>query len=406
MKKIALLSISLLLIGLAVFVSCKKDSNSCATCSEGKSIPTEGSVFNHSFIFKQFYNDRDEYGYLYQTYTEKEKFEDIVNRLGISTLTKSGQDNAILIAYSNKAYDTTFNLDVKTIVGYLMYYFENDKLYTRVLKVKDGKLEEDGYYSTSTSGVGIGDIADIGHYIISNQTKTAIYICKKGQGKSFYKTNLPILQYKLKLKNFAKNNLKATGGKKCPSSYNGCPSGQKGDCQTKDDSGNKGWYCTGEGGDCLIANVGGGIEIALAAGTLGVLNVDYNLVQDKLHQFEDNYLANSNTGITFIAKHYALSERLLLSTELNYSFNVIQLVYIATTMHDDFLPVVNQLLTNPTSSSILYNTQQRDNMLAFFDFLRALYPDQASKDIIDSIKLDINTNCNKTVAEVHSFFSV
>lgn len=407
MKKIILLSTSLLVLALVAFYSCKKESNICSDCGEAPFIPTKGDILNHSFTFNH-YSSVDE-GNFFQTHVSKSNFDDIVSKMGIESFTKPNQSNSILIAYLYKSYDTAFDLDVKSIAGFLMYYFENDKLYTKVLKVVGDKIVEDYYYSTSTDRVGLRDIYEVGYFAISDKIKTAIFIGNKGEGRSFVKTNLPILRYKLKLKSkiFAGNNLKAEGGKRCPSAYNGCPSGQKGACQTKDNAGNSGWYCTGNSGgdDCLIVNVGGGLGDALLSGALSVLSVDYSAVTNTLYQFEGNYLANSQKGLTFIVKHYDLSNRLLGENELNYSFSVPQLVYIATTLSEDFVPVVNQLLTDPNSTSVLYNTSTRDELVGFFNFLKDLYPDQASKNTIDGIISDININCNKTVAEVHLFFN-
>lgn len=168
------------------------------------------------------------------------------------------------------------------------------------------------------------------------------------------------------------------------------------------DGGPNGTCVPGSGKDCPPIKGGKVIDNALSSGQ--TIGIDFTTVSvlDNLYNFRDNYLRNSARGIEYMNLYYLLTDELF-DNNINYSLS--DAVYMYNTIHTYVIPNLNEIMSNPNGQNILITNAEKDAILNFLDWAEDLESKQEYKNVINSIRIDFLSQCNKSVEDVNAYIT-
>jgi hypothetical protein len=178
-----------------------------------------------------------------------------------------------------------------------------------------------------------------------------------------------------------------------------CESPIRGRCKN---GGPNGTCMPGSGKDCPPIKGKIVIDNALSQGQQLGINFTTESVLNNLYSFRDNYLRNSARGIEYMNLYYLLTDELF---DNNIVYSISDAVYIFNTINDYVIPNINELMSNPTSQNILIDNDERDAIINFINWACNLESKQEYKNVINSIRSDFLSQCNKSNQEVNSFIT-
>jgi hypothetical protein len=158
----------------------------------------------------------------------------------------------------------------------------------------------------------------------------------------------------------------------------------------------------GSGKDCPPIKGKIVIDNALSQGQQLGINFTTESVLNNLYSFRDNYLRNSARGFEYMNLYYLLTDELF---DNNIVYSISDAVYIFNTINDYVIPNINELMSNPTSQNILIDNDERDAIINFINWAYNLESKQEYKNVINSIRSDFLSQCNKSNQEVNSFIT-
>jgi hypothetical protein len=376
MKKIFLLSIAI--SGLIYFLSCKKDIKECSTCYASYSSVT--SVLDGESLNFKNYSTIKQKNWLVSEVNEN-LIQRVLEILKVESNFSSNERVSTIVVFSGNKINSTFSLNTETYLGAIIYYIYENKLYTRTIELdKDKKINID--FSTTTDAVSINDYYNIGEILFS-EAKSLVVLHNNAVNKTELLNSEPTLANNIRKSNHYR--LKALPIYES----NGC------------------WSCLpGRGDKCKFNQwtlkeecwKNCGIRFFEGYGDNN-LQLSFNIesFKNSLYNFRDNTLSNSSRGSLYIQKYEYVSEKVIYSNiNVPLSFCASSLTFI----HSEIIPIVNKLSTSPNSSDILYNEMSKDLMLKYLESTKQYILDPESINIIDGLKNEVSTNCNKTVYEV------
>lgn len=275
----------------------------------------------------------------------------------------------------------------------ILFYFKNSdgNMYTKLFTLEGDEPINKTDFSLSTKFVSTNDVVDIAKKCFNSNVKSATALI---DFPLLPKENVRVSDFQRKLISYSNPLFKTTrpddkGEARCNIT---CKSDAKGYCVASE-SGTFGesWRC--QSTECP--------KRATDYNPSSYL-YDTETQNDSLYSFRDRYMANKAKGVKYINMYYSLSDSSDIIDSLDISFSIATLDIV----ENSILPIINELKSNPSSTSILYNNATRDNIVNYLLWAKNKFPSNSNKAKIDQIISDVNFLANKTNAEVDLYLSL
>jgi len=387
----------LTLIVLSIYcTSCKKHlGNDCDTC---ETVEPQAQVMRSDFGYQFQYNVYTDFGdtsseivdFVYADISNEKIIGDIILQTNNDILMNAlNNTNPVsLTIYTSRRFDSTLSIDSNTTKGYLLYYYQNDKLLTLVINMKNGN-HIDSVLTTTANYISSNDIMGIAKNAFDTTIRSSISYVIMGDAKlvsnsiSNFHTNLEFYHYLTMGIPFEPASPEE---KKC---YYPCPT-DKGVCLAHEgQNGPADWTCWS---NCFE-------ERSVHKLKDSSINLyDYTVHLNKLRSFKNSYLYKSEKGLYFIKLYRYLSLYFQ-----NSSLSIDYCVHSANIINNEILPIIDLLMTNPDSGQIAYDNEHKNKMVAFLEESKNHFSDTYAIAKIDELITLINNNVNKPVYAINEY---
>ena len=398
MKKI-ILGLSILVIAVTtIFLACKKNSDSCKTCRVNPNFTlTNTEISGNAYQLKMYANRENSFFLQYKSEKDFSKLEAFLAELEVDRLLNNELNNSIvnsIIIFSNEKPTVEFKLKSQSVQGVLFYLINNaGQMRTLLINTEGGEPAIMKKFSLNTEILTTNDIVDISKQGFAAKAVSATAFINFG---SLPKKNLQIsnLQKELAVQKINLSNAKVTA--QGPAHYCDvvtCESASQGYCTAQESqSTGEYWFCLFTSEEQLCPK--------RVTNTTSPEGMNTEVQDDSLYSFRDNYMASRVKGAVYINRYYQLSELMEIdSLDIPFCLSTLSVV------ENKILPIINSLKSNPTSSTILYNTQVKDDIVNYLLIAKNKYASQTAKDYIDQIISDVNFLANKSANDVNNYLS-
>lgn len=397
MKKIKLIVLStIVFITIAtsvIFISCNKEQK-CSTCKMRTDfLESTIKLESINYKFKLYPNtngEQPDFGY---TNTDTKHFmNSLVEKFNLKELRQLNNPLiASVVIYYDDKIESISTIDETRIKALLVYVIEGESYKTYVYELNGNNIYNFlSNLNLKTNYISSNDAFNLNRKILSSQSKS---ILSFNNYKILIKTKNELSKFQrilslpnLTLNNIAKPNVSC--GTPClyPMSNAHC-----------EVYGENDYACWVDGGgDCLAMMILE--ELINEEVDLSEFNVEDDL--NSLYSFKDDYLSTTEKGGEIIDLYYILSGRIPLNI-FTPTYGIETYSLISTVV----VPLTNQLLANPQSTSILIDDTTKTILLNYLTGLKSRVLDSNTKNAIDEVIAYVVLFSGKSNAFITSYLS-
>ena len=169
MKKLFLAIVAI--SGLMYFLSCKKDINECSTCN-ASFAPAALKLDGVALDFKNYATIKEK-NWLVSEVDEKVS-QRVLEILKLESDFDPTEKIYSIVAFSQNALQSDQSLNSQNYLGAIVYYTQNNKLYTRTITLgTDKKVQAD--FSTMADAVSTNDYYTIGEILFKSAKSLVVF---------------------------------------------------------------------------------------------------------------------------------------------------------------------------------------------------------------------------------------